>query len=402
MDISRLEILEPTILVEFDETVSVIPSNATSTEIQEFDETVDVITSNATSTEILNTTSTISALIPLEAMQGFVITYWIHVEDTSSAEQESNHYAIGVKPTFKLDAAIELDITTSKAEGSTIRPTAYVLNTASEPVFGTVSLLVDGQAVSTKSLLLEPGETPVTLEWNIPKKGKQMSYGIQAMVELYGISTTTETAKFSSFMKTQIIPLSEMKTIQALTDDGTVIAQPALLYASDHNHDDLRFRVTVDGTCIIGGSEECAIKHSTSGERGGIASVEQNGTILRVKSTGPDSTLERFSITAADTLPGDWTITLESKDTFVPQESALDDYTVMELIDLGLLFAYSIQEIIMESAVKKEVEASVELDQDETIDTIIETDIDLKIKYKSIGKIIIVKSAKILSLEDTN
>jgi len=257
-----------------------------------------------------------------------------------------------LKPTFDVNAIIELDITTSKPEGSTIRPTAYVMNTASEPTFGTVSLIVNGDIVSTKGVLLEPGQTPVKLEWKIPKVGKQMTYDIQANVDLYDISGSTETTQLNSFMKTQIIPLSQMTAVESITDKvGNVVAQPTLLYASDYYHDDLRFRVTdPNGHCIIGGSEECTVKDSTVKERGGIASLEHEGIILRIFYSGPYSTLERFSITSVDPLSGEWTITLE------PMVKA------MEPIDEFMPPAFALE------------------------------DIDLKVKYRTISEIVTVKS----------
>jgi len=287
------------------------------------------------------TTLLVSASISPDDMFRPAITYWIYAIDENLVEQVSKHYSIGVKPTFDVSAAIELDITTSKPEGSTIRPTAYVTNIAPESAFGTVSLIVNGNTVSTKAVLLEPGQTPVKLEWKIPKEGKQVIYDVQAKVDLYETSISTEIAKLNSFMKTQIVPLSQMRTLEPLTDEvGNIVAQPALFYTSDPYHENLRFQVVDhDGHCIIGSSEECAVKDSTVNERGGIASVEHKGIIYRIFYSGPYSSLERFSITSVDKFPGEWTITLESMDEFVPQAFALQD------IDLKVKYR-TISEII--------------------------------------------------------
>jgi len=104
------------------------------------------------------------------------------------------------------------------------------------------------------------------------------------------------------------------------------VGETALIYASDHYHEDLRFRVVgPDGYCFIGGSDECAVQDSTAEQRGGLASIEYNGVIYRVKYSGADSALERFSITSVDPIPTGWSITLESEDTFIPQAFALED-----------------------------------------------------------------------------
>jgi len=49
-------------ITEFDESVSIVPSNATSTEITEFDESISVVPSNATSTEITEFDESISVV----------------------------------------------------------------------------------------------------------------------------------------------------------------------------------------------------------------------------------------------------------------------------------------------------------------------------------------------------
>ena len=252
-------------------------------------------------------------------------TYWIYTMDENFVEQESKHYSIGVKPTYDIDASIELDISTSKPEGKIIRPTAFV--TVDKSAFGVASLIISGDTVSTVAVLFEPGQTPVELEWKIPKVGRQMTYDVQAKIDFYNTSISTETAQLNSFMKTQVIPLSQTTILEPITDKaGKIIAEPSLVYASDYYHENLRFRVLdQDDHCIIGGSEDCAVQGSTLDEYGGKASVEHYGTILNVKSPSPDSSIKRFSIDSVDPLPSKLKITLESMDEFVPEASALED-----------------------------------------------------------------------------
>jgi len=145
-------------------------------------------------------------------------------------------------------------------------------------------------------------------------------------------------------MKTQLVSLSEMQSIQALTDEaGNIVAEPGLLYASDSAHGDLRFRVIGnDGFCFIGATEECAVKDSTLSKRGGIESIEHNGIIYRVKYSGADSPLERFTVTSVDQVSTNWNITLESTDDFIPQAYAMEDVhlkvkyrTISNLVTVG-------------------------------------------------------------------
>jgi len=282
---------------------------------------------NITPLEGVYSASKISASIPPVFMVTPGIEYWIHVMDENLDEVTSQHYIMGVKPEQDIDTTLELDILTGKPEGSTIRPSVYVINHAEEAEFGTVSLLVNGDEVASAFELLQPGLNRVPLEWNIPKEKKQVIYTVQAQLDLYYTSKITEKAYVNSFMKTQKISIFEMQTILPITDQaGNTIAQPALLYASDSEYDNLRFRVIGDeGFCFIGATDECAVKESTLGSRGGIQSIEHSGIIYRVAYSGVDSPLERFSITSVGQMSANWNITLESMDDFIPQAYAMED-----------------------------------------------------------------------------
>ena len=67
---------------------------------------------------------------------------------------------------------------------------------------------------------------------------------------------------------------------------------------------------------------------STKLSRGGLQSVQYDGQTLRIKYSGPDSALERFSITSIDPIVGDWTVTLEAEEGFIPLAQAVKDLTV--------------------------------------------------------------------------
>ncbi|MEK0370114.1 MAG: hypothetical protein QQN55_03030, partial [Nitrosopumilus sp.] len=80
--------------------------------------------------------------------------------------------------------------------------------------------------------------------------------------------------------------------------------------------------------CIIGSSEECSVQDSTRSDRGGLASVQYDGQTLRIKYSGTDGALERFSITSIDPIVGDWIVTLEAEEGFIPLAQAVKDLTV--------------------------------------------------------------------------
>ena len=56
--------------------------------------------------------------------------------------------------------------------------------------------------------------------------------------------------------------------------------------------------------CIIGSANECLINESTRRKRGDLESIPYGDQILRVRYSGPDNILERFSITSIDPIVG--------------------------------------------------------------------------------------------------
>jgi hypothetical protein len=204
-----------------------------------------------------------------------------------------------------------MDTVTIKAQGTTLRPTTYLTNEGEIPVYGTVSLIADGELVSSKPVLLTPGQSRITLEWSIPKSDDTRIYDMQTLLEVYDRSYLTSIATLNTFVRTQIIPITEQSYIEPITDEiGNTIARPAMLYAS--NPESGQFRVTApDGTCVIGAG--CLVEQSTLKHRGAIDSVIIDGQIFRVRYSGADNALERFSITSLDSVLGQWIVEIEQE-----------------------------------------------------------------------------------------
>jgi len=67
------------------------------------------------------------------------------------------------------------------------------------------------------------------------------------------------------------------------------------------------------------------VSESTAYNRGGLTTVEVDGQTLRIKYSGADSALERFSITSFEPILGNWKVELESTDGAVPYAHAQDE-----------------------------------------------------------------------------
>ncbi|KFM20800.1 hemagglutinin-hemolysin-like protein [Marine Group I thaumarchaeote SCGC RSA3] len=269
----------------------------------------------------------VTASIPSYLMQDPAVGYWIHVIDEELSEVESKHYTMGVKPITEPYVSLELDVPSIQASNSIVRPSLYVENEQA-PAYGIVSLLVDGEVVSKQAQFFDNGQTKVSFDWKTPFHDGLSSYDIQGKVDLYGTTKMTDSAVLYNYPKTVSMSAYDMKPLQPIEIDGNVLSEPVLIYASD-SQDEFKFNVIApNGQCIIGSSDECSVQDNTRGNRGGLQSVEYDGQILRVKYSGHDSTLERFSITSIDPLVGDWIVTLETEEGFIPQAQAIKDLTV--------------------------------------------------------------------------
>jgi uncharacterized membrane protein YgcG len=276
----------------------------------------------------LNTTNTylVSAELPTLLLKAPAIVYWITVTNNDKKVQNSEEYYLGVKPTYQLQAEIKLDTPSNKAQGLTYRPTAFVYNNGPFPLLGSVSLLVDNTVVYTSAeQLFGEGQSEVDLKWMIPKLENESKYDVSARLYLY--DTTTDTAKTTlvTFQPTKLFHISKPIVINSIVDKEKIIARAGLLYSSDTNAN-LHYRVVApDGTCIIGKSNSCMVKDSTVKQRGNNMSIELDGQIYRIRYSGQDSPLERFSITSINPIVGTWSVTLESDDGIIPEASAIKD-----------------------------------------------------------------------------
>ena len=291
------------------------------------DEEYVAINMNIESLLISNSTYLVSTNLPSFLMQEPGMNYWLHIIDENDNRSESKHYSIGVKPSVVSDVSIEMDIPNIISSGSLIKPELYIFNEDATS-YGIVSLVVDGKVVSKKSQIIGMGQTQVIFNWNSPTADGYSTLDIQGRVDLYDRSTITTSALVSSHPRTVTISAYDMTSLQVIEKDGQVLADPALIYASNGDSD-LRFRVTDPlGQCIIGGTEECLINENTKGKRGGLESIPYGDQILRVRYSGADNALERFSITSIDPIVGEWNVSLETIDGLIPQAHATDDPVV--------------------------------------------------------------------------
>jgi len=145
----------------------------------------------------------------------------------------------------------------------------------------------------------------------------------------YDNSFETQQLKLYTFPAKQTVALSELGTINLITDEkGNTVAIPSMLYSSLEQEDFDYTVVAPDGTCVIGSSEQCLVSESTFGLPGDSKSVILEGQVYRIRYTGADNVLERFSITSIDPIVGQWSIQYKLEDNLIPHALAMQDVTV--------------------------------------------------------------------------
>ncbi|WP_220463407.1 prealbumin-like fold domain-containing protein [Nitrosopumilus sp. b1] len=283
---------------------------------------------------ISNTTSRVFITVPASLLKSPATEFWIHAINADGKINDSEHLYLGLIPNDidlnNVDAKLEMDMQTIKPQGTTLKPHAYLHNKESTSMYGLMTLLVDGKPVDAVPYLFKPGFNDVELSWVIPKNASRLDYNISARVDLYGNGSTTNTGVLNTFVRTQSKQLDSVTELDLIRNEhGDVVARPSLIYASNNHDNDLRFRVvSPQGVCVIGSDSSCLVSSSTYGNRGDLTSVQIGDQIYRIKYSGADSPLERFSITSFDPITGDWLIQLESNDTIISYAEAVHEVII--------------------------------------------------------------------------
>ena len=286
----------------------------------EVDQNYIAIRMNVTSLAVSDTSYIVTATLPSYFMIEPGVKYWIHVLDEEGYTTDSRPYEIGVKPTKLSNVSVEMDVPTVKAAGSSINPEVYVF-TNNAPAYGKVSLIADGKVVAERAQFFDLGQTKVTFDWDVPESDSYSSNELQGKVDLYDSTISTTSAVVHSHPKTLSMPASELASLGLIEIDGQLIAEPALLYSSNSD-ENVQFRITdPQGQCVIGATDDCTINESTKDNRGGLTSIMYGDQVLRVRYSGADNALERFSITSIDPITQPWIVTLETTDENMLQDA---------------------------------------------------------------------------------
>ena len=273
------------------------------------------VTMNVVPLQISNTTYIVSGTIPATMMVHPAVNYWVEVQNDAGKTIDSDKYTIGVK-SGTVQGYLELDTRIAKVEGSIRIPQAYFTNNGSSSVYGYVELLVDGKQVfASQPQVFGIGETQTNLQWKVPNMGTVMQHFIQARAVIYGQTFDTEQIQIYAFPQTLTIPLSKLGVINSAEIGNTTVADVNIIHSSFKHGIGVRYDVTApDGTCVIGSDSKCLVTNSTMSLAHGTKIVTVDGQLYQVRYSGPNSPLERFSISSVDPIVGQWKVKIESQD----------------------------------------------------------------------------------------
>ncbi len=289
------------------------------------------ISMTTTPLHVSNTTYILSGVIPKEMLKSPDVSYWVNVKNSVGKTSESDHYTIGVKPTYAINGKLEFDLKhQNRAEGSTGTPTAYFTNYSVGPLYGTVSLIVDGTIVYTSPVQeFGANQTAVPLQWKTPTLGDTVNHHLYTVAQFYGKSILSDTQQVTTFHATQTVPISASPiNIGVIKDkDGNIVATPQILHASYAHTGSENFKVIApDGTCVIG-PVNCLVTNSTSGMKQyhAVSIGDQNYRVRYFEG----STLERFSISSVDPIIGKWHVEIDSNGN--PQHDSVTDNVSLKI-----------------------------------------------------------------------
>ncbi|HEX5456760.1 MAG TPA: LamG-like jellyroll fold domain-containing protein [Candidatus Nitrosotalea sp.] len=287
----------------------------------------DVVKMNTIPIQISNSTYLISGTISKDMIKSPALTYWISIHNSAGKTVNSNSYSIGVTPSYPVIGNLELDAKMARIESTTAHPTAYYTNNSTGPVYGRVVLLVNNAiAYASPSQVFTTGQNVVNLEWKTPTVGNVYQYPIQARAEIYGKSIDALPSYITTFPGTVSMPISKLENVVDISVGNNTVAKASTLYSSFTNDGTMRFKVTTsDGTCIIGADNDCLVTKSTLGLAGNFKSITVGDQIYRIRYSGPNDALERFSITSIDSMSGNWKVEIESTNGLLPSAHAMDD-----------------------------------------------------------------------------
>jgi hypothetical protein len=280
-------------------------------------ENYTAIKMNTVPIKALNNTYFASVNVGSKIITSPGLSFWIHAENNEQWSQ-STIRSMGVKKDIT-NVSMELDLPQTASTPGLIKANAYVTNKLAEPVLGTAYLIVNDSVVSSSTVLLKSGQTKIDLNWNLPANKEITSYQVKAKLQIYDYTLTTESLKLVTHPQKKQIPITKVGGIDNMYDkDGTKIAEVKTMYASNHKGTRL-YVLAPEGTCVIGSFDHCLIKNSTRSAHIDFKDVVIGGQVYRVRYSGPDNVLERFSITTIDNMLGYWKVYQELPNGVIAQ-----------------------------------------------------------------------------------
>jgi hypothetical protein len=252
----------------------------------------------------------ISGTIPYDAMSPPAIIYWVRVMNQDAVIHDSEKYTIGVKPIEPISASMKIDSKQHGISGTTIYPSVSFYNASPESIYGyTIVSINDTPVFTSESQLYLPGVTEMPLSWHIPYTNEFTRYDITSKTYAYD-KIFENTTTLDVFPSVRVIPLGTINVSTLKDPDGNKMAKPFMLYSSLENIEGDYRVIMPDGTCLIGTLDVC-LDESTYETNS--TSITVNDKTYKIRYSGNQSNLERFSIMSDDLAEGNWIVQIHSE-----------------------------------------------------------------------------------------
>lgn len=258
------------------------------------------------------TTYLANATIPSENMTGAYTTYWIWARNSQGFVANSPQYLIGTTPTYPVNATISTDAKAALVQGNSLVPTIYLTNNSTGPIYGSLSLIVNGTVVSqTPGEVFNTGLSATDLGWTIPISYQNTNYTTSIIGEFYGTTVQSQNRTVVTIPPFRAMTLPQLGPLEPIRDGlGNILGEPVGISSTFESQAGYSYKVVApDGACIIGMEGPCLVQSVSSGNK--TASVFHGNQSDTVEYASISGKMQRFSITSSEPLSGSWKVQIE-------------------------------------------------------------------------------------------
>ncbi|HMK33013.1 MAG TPA: hypothetical protein VK431_05250, partial [Nitrosopumilaceae archaeon] len=210
------------------------------------------------------------------------------------------------------NASLVVDMNPSIAYDSSFKPMVYLQHNAPNVEYGIVSLVVNKTTVLSEGGMFGNASYVLQMDWPVPKSVNLSHYNISFELNFYDRVYKTNDARLHVFPTTKTEKIADLEKLQPVKDNDAIVSIPYVMYSSMHGNNDLQYTViSPDGTCVIGDKFDCIVKETNVNNGIHYLTVKLEGQEYKVDYSGPENSIQRFSIQSDNGITGIWKVLIE-------------------------------------------------------------------------------------------